>query len=59
MMYVCTYIPIPINMQDGINMQTKIKPCRGNFFSKLIKVHARLFGTLEYVIKKFLIFDFF
>ena len=23
--------------------------CRGIFFSKLIKVHARLFGTLEYV----------
>merc|ERR1712051_972560 len=26
------------------------RPCRGNFFSKLINVHARLFGTLEYFI---------
>ena len=34
-------IPIPINVQDGIDVQG------GNFFSKLINVHARLFGTLE------------
>ena len=50
---------IPIHMQDRINVQgefflkkinvqTKIRPCRGNFFSKLINVHAHLFGTLEY-----------
>ena len=33
----------------AINVQTKIRPCRGDFFfSKSINVHARLFGTLEY-----------
>ena len=33
--------PIPIHVQDGI------KHAGGNFFSKLINVHAHLFGTLE------------
>ena len=54
-------IPIPINVQDGINVQGGIfskmnkhadqnKAMQGDFFfSKLINVHARLFGTLEYI----------
>jgi hypothetical protein len=32
----------------SINVQPKILQCRGIFFSKFIKVQARLFGTLEY-----------
>ena len=51
---------IPIHMQENkcargfffskaINMQTKKRLCRGNFFLKLINVHGRLFGTLEQV----------
>ena len=51
-------------MQDGINIQGEIflkinkhadqnKAVQGGFFflSKLINVHARLFGTLDYVVK--------
>ena len=41
----------------SINMQSKIKQCRRDFFnifcSKLTNMHARLFGTLEYSIIKF------
>ena len=53
---------IPIHVQDGINVQGEFflknnkcadqnKVVQGEFFSsKLIIVHARLFGTLEYVL---------
>ena len=30
-------IPMPINVQDGINVQTKIRPCKGEFFLKINK----------------------
>ena len=54
---------VPIHVQDGINIQGEIflkinkhadqnKAVQGGFFflSKLINVHARLLGTLDYVV---------